>query len=68
MSTCSCGHPLWAPTSIARGYCEYCRMLGDYRHAIAGLRTFPYRLPAGFSLEPRKNDEPNLYAPARARS
>jgi hypothetical protein len=23
---CNCGHPLWAAQSIARGYCERCRI------------------------------------------
>jgi len=25
---CHCGHPLWAPTSQKRGYCEGCRIAG----------------------------------------
>lgn len=23
---CACGQRLWAPTSVARGYCEHCRI------------------------------------------
>jgi hypothetical protein len=48
MSTCLCGHPLWSSKSIERGYCEHCRLLGDWRHSIAGLRTLPYRWPARY--------------------
>jgi hypothetical protein len=45
MSTCDCGHPLWAPTSIARGVCEHCHL---YRQP-AGLRALPYRFSAGYA-------------------
>jgi hypothetical protein len=45
---CHCGQPLWNPKSIERGYCGFCGVLGDWRDYIAGLRTFPYRLPPDY--------------------
>ena len=57
MTVCACGQPLWHPESIERGYCKFCRQLGDYRDFIGGLRAFPYELPDGY-ISPWCDDDP----------
>lgn len=36
---CFCGHPLWAPQSVERGYCEFCRLSVPDRQLALSQKT-----------------------------
>lgn len=59
LAFCGCGHPLWAPEAIARGFCEHCRIHHCTHWPEFGYhpRALPFFLPGSKYENPyRKAD------------